>query len=473
MTAQPKPSWPGRTLRTRITLWYGAIIGLCLLTYSVTVGVSFNHHVERELDRRVHEDIELAARALVVENGIPSWPGGFLGKQIEEEEGGGHWVEIWDSAGNRRLVAGTFDLALPDPADGTPPGIARTLKLPTGPVRAMSESVRVAGSTFLIRAAVSELAARHQVRSLWLQLGGISLMVLVLGGMAGLALAHRLVGPLGRMAAHARRITAEQLHERLVVENAGEELEQLRDAFNATLARLEGSFGQLRRFTADASHEIRTPLTALRSVGEVALQGEKTPAEYREVIGTMLEEVDRLSRLADELLALARVEAGQTQYRFEPVDLTVLAGHVAEQLSVLAEERGQALVLEAPEEVLVEADRLALLRSLVNLIDNAIKYSAEGAPITVRVRTEADQAILEVSDHGPGIGPEHLERIFERFYRIDPSRSREMSGTGLGLSLVRLIVEAHAGRVEVESEVGDGTTFRIVLPRVRATSGAR
>jgi len=448
------------TLRARIILWYGAIIAVCLLAYSLAVAISFATHVRRELDHRVHEDIELAARALVIDrDGNPSWAGGFLNKQIAEEEGGGHWVEVWD--GNRRLLlAGTFDPGLTHEPQVRN---AYTRELPVGPVRVKAEAVTVDGRRFLIRAAISEIAARDQVRSLWVQLSGISLLVLVVGGIGGTALAHRLVGPLERMAAHARRITAEELHERLAVEQGGRELEQLGDAFNTTLARLEASFAQLRRFTADASHEIRTPLTALRSVGEVALQGAKPAEEYRDVIGTMLEEVDRLARLSDELLALARAEAGQVHYHFEPLDLAALANDVASQLEVLAEERGQSLVVEPSAPVIVQADRITLRQALINLIDNAIKYSPEGAQVRVR----AGNAYLEVEDNGVGIPPEHREKIFDRFYRIDPSRSREMGGTGLGLSLVKLTIEAHGGHVEVESELGKGTTFRIVLPDKR------
>ena len=461
----PRLPWRMRTLRGRIALWYGAIITICLLTYSTTVGFSFARHVERELDRRVHEDIELAGRAIVVDRaGLPSWPGGFLGKQIAEEDGGGHSVEVWDSAGRRQLVAGTFDPALPGAPDVSAAGAARTFELASGPVRVMTEPLLVDGKHFLVRAAVKEVGARRQVRSLWLQLALISVTVLLLGGMGGILLAHRLLGPLARMADDARRITAEQLHERLKAAAAGEEMDQLRDAFNATLARLERSFDQLRRFTADASHEIRTPLTALRSVGEVALQGDRSSEDYREVIGTMLEEVDRLSRLTDELLTIARAEGGEARYHFERLDLSALVNDVAEQLLVLAEERAQKLEVRTDGPAIVHGDRLALRQAVTNLIDNAIKYSPEGTRVEVRLRSAPGAALIEVEDEGPGIPPEHLDRIFERFYRIDPSRSREIGGTGLGLSLVRLAAEAHGGRAEVSSRVGSGSTFRITLP---------
>ncbi len=453
-----------RTLRARIALWYGGIIALCLIGYAVAVAASFAHHVRRELDHRVHEDIELAALALSVDaTGSAAWPGGFLSKQIEEEDGGGHRVEIWSPAGIRLLTAGTFDPKLPGdtaPREHAP----RTFELPAGAVRVETAAVEVESRTFLVRAIVAEESARSQVRGLWLDLALISATVLFLGGIGGVVLARRLLGPLARMAQHARRITAEDLHERMNVEVTGEELEHLRDAFNATLSQLERSFGQLRRFTADASHEIRTPLTALRSVGEVALQGEKSKDDYREVIGTMLEEVDRLSRLADELLTIARAESGQAHYSFEPLDLGQLATSVASQLEVLAEEREQSVVLHVAAGVMVTGDRLSLRQALINLIDNAIKYSPEGSTVTVSVRSE-DNAIVEVSDQGPGIAADQFEKIFERFYRVDASRSREMGGTGLGLSLVKIAADANRATIEIDSEVGKGSTFRLIMPR--------
>jgi heavy metal sensor kinase len=265
------------------------------------------------------------------------------------------------------------------------------------------------------------------------------------------------------MAAHARRITAEQLHERLSEESSGTELDQLREAFNDTLSRLERSFGQLRRFTADASHEIRTPLTALRSVGEVGLRGARTADDYREVIGTMLEEVDRLSRLADELLMLSRAEAGQAQLRSEPVDLCAVGAEVVDRLSVLSEERGQKLESRLDGPVFVPGDRLALRQALMNLVDNAIKYAPEGSRVLIAAGRRPGGAFIEVQDEGPGIPPEHRDRIFERFYRVDNGRSREMGGTGLGLSLVKWTAEAHGGRVELDTGDG-GSTFRLVLP---------
>lgn len=451
-------------LRTRIVLWYGVVITVCLLTFSVTVGVSFTAHVGRDLDRRVHEDIELGARALVIDaEGNPAWVGGFVGKQIEEEEGGGHFLEVWDEAGKRRLVAGTFDPGPLEPPEARMDGVGRTYDTAAGRVRTMWEDVEIDGRSLRLRAIVSERSARAQVRSLWSQLALISLVVLVLGGLGGVALAHRLTAPLARMAEHARRITAERLDERLDARGAGQELEQLGAAFNATLSHLEESFDQLKRFTADASHEIRTPLTAIRTVGEVALQGQRSTEEYREVIGAMLEETDRLGRLVENLLTLARAEAGRAHYHFENLDVRILVDEVVEQLSVLAEERGQVIRVEG-ESRMAPVDRLSIRHALVNVIDNAIAYSPENEEITVRIGGDTTGVEISVEDRGPGIPREHLPRLFERFYRVDPGRSRDKGGTGLGLSLVRLAVEAHGGRVDVDSTEGMGSTFRMRLP---------
>jgi heavy metal sensor kinase len=330
-------------------------------------------------------------------------------------------------------------------------------------VRVLVERIVLDERPFLVRVAVSEASSRVLVRRTWLEVLLLSLLVLAVGALGGVWIARRSFAPLARLAGRAERITAEQLHERLPVEGASIELDQLAVAFNQTFARLEGSFDQLKRFTADVSHELRTPLTALRAVGEVGLRGTHRAEGYREVIGSMLEEVDRLTRLTDELLTLARADAGEARIRREQVDLGVLAREVAEHLSVLAEEKQQRLEVEGSP-LVVSGDRTVLRQALVNLAANAVSYSPDRTRIRIRSGRCGDSACLEVTDEGPGVAPEHRERLFERFYRVDKSRSRELGGTGLGLALVKWAAEAHGGRVELETELGRGSTFRIVLP---------
>jgi signal transduction histidine kinase len=232
---------------------------------------------------------------------------------------------------------------------------------------------------------------------------------------------------------------------------------------NDTFARLESSFEQLRRFTADASHELRTPLSVIRSIGEMQLREGRTPAEYREAIGSMLEEVDRLTRLVETLLLLSRGDAGTVQLAKAELDLRELARDAAGSLGILAEERRQTLRLTAPDEVQVFADRLVLREAITNILDNAIRYAPHGSTIEVSVLGGATDAVLNVADEGPGIPPEHRERVFDRFYRVDEGRARQSGGTGLGLAIAKWAVEANGGRITLESN-GRGSVFRIELP---------
>jgi heavy metal sensor kinase len=273
------------------------------------------------------------------------------------------------------------------------------------------------------------------------------------------------LAPIGVMAETARKITAESLGARLPVDNPRDEFGQLAGVFNETLSRLQQAFAELQRFTADASHELRTPLTAMRSVGEVALQRPLDAAGYRDVIGSLLEEVDRLTRLVESLLTLTRAESGRIPFSREVVDLTALAGSVSDGLRVLAEEKEQALGVVPAPRIDVACDPTILRQGLNNLLHNAIKYTPVGGAIRIAVKaTPSGSAAVEVEDTGPGIAAAHRERIFERFYRVDRSRSRDGGGVGLGLAIARWAVEANGGRLELESEEGKGSLFRIVLP---------
>ena len=386
---------------------------------------------------------------------------------------GGHEGEAdEDTRVEVRALDGAVLYRRPESGDDVlpPPPIARaewsfsSVVLPDGtPVRVLSHTCPLSTRSVLVRIATSEQPLRAEWRELAL---GLSLGVpvaIALAGLGGHWLARRVLSPLDRMARTAEELTAESLGRRLSVENAHDELGRLARAFNTALARIEESFARLRRFTADVSHELRTPLTAIRSVGEVTL-AENPTAECREAIGSILEEADRLTLMVDTLLALSRADAGQVRLKLEEVDLATLARDVTAHLGVLAEERDQALEVEAAGPVPVSADRLVLRQALVNLVDNAIKYSPCGSPIRVVVAGDGAEGRLEVVDKGPGIAPEHRERIFERFYRIDAGRSREQGGAGLGLCLAHWAVTVHGGRIEVVSEEGQGSAFRVVLP---------
>ena len=289
-------------------------------------------------------------------------------------------------------------------------------------------------------------------------------LIVVLAGLGGYVLARRALSPIDHLAGEARRITAERLHQRLSVPNEHDEIGRLAAVINDTFARLESSFDQLRRFTADASHELRTPLSVIRGIGEHALRETRTPLEYKDAMGSMLEEVDRLTRLVDTLLKLSRGDAGTIRLARDVLDLGDLTREVVSSLGILAEERQQRLQVVAAEDVRVSADRLVLRDAITNVVDNAIKYGPARSTIDVRVDADAEQATVTVRDAGPGIPAEHRERIFDRFYRVDEGRSREMGGTGLGLAIAKWAVEANGGQISLDTAT-TGSVFRITLPR--------
>jgi signal transduction histidine kinase len=234
------------------------------------------------------------------------------------------------------------------------------------------------------------------------------------------------------------------------------------------IGRLEHAFDAMRRFTADASHELLTLLTAMRTETEVALRADRPAEHYQRVLASILEEIERLTKLADNLLLLSREDTQAIQLSRGPVRLDELVRGVIEHVAVLAEAASVKLQIGQLPAATIEADVDCLRQVFFNLLDNAVKYTHPGGSVTVRGYTTDSEATVEVSDAGIGIPAESLPRVFDRFYRVDKSRSRQMGGTGLGLSICKALVERHGGRIEVESVEGKGSTFRVVLPTSRS-----
>jgi heavy metal sensor kinase len=423
------------SVRTRLTLWHAGVLALVICIFSAGIFVFVRVRLYGTLDQQIGADLATIEKVYQEETGD-------LG-ELAHRMG----ITLFQVAEGETILYQT---------PGWPPGGTTPYRLGT-----------LADASHRIAAARDETALRQTLWTLGviLAIGAPCAVGLAIGG--GYFLAGRMLAPVGAMAETARQITAESLSERLPVGNLQDEFGQLASVFNESLARLEEAFEQLRRFTADASHELRTPLTAIRSVGEVALQRSLSAAAYREVIGSMLEEVDRLTRLVESLLTLTRGESGRIQPALEIVDLGGLAVSVVEHLRVLAEEKEQSVTIDAAVEVSATCDPAILRLGLINVLDNAIKYTPHRGTIRVEVReTSSREAAIEVEDTGLGISAVHQGRIFERFYRIDQGRSREAGGTGLGLATARWAVEVNGGRIELESEEGKGSLFRIVLPMV-------
>jgi signal transduction histidine kinase len=243
--------------------------------------------------------------------------------------------------------------------------------------------------------------------------------------------------------------------------NPNDELGRLATVFNDTLARLEASFAELQRFTADASHELRSPLTALRAVGEVALRDGNDSATLRETIGSMLEEAQRLTDLVDALLTLARMDATKADAAREEVNIAVLLDEVRDQFEVLANEKRQTIAVTSDGDITVRGDRTLLHLALVNLVHNAIQHGPVDSKISIMAVRSARKIDISVKDNGPGIPDDYHEKIFERFFRVDKARSRAQGGAGLGLAIAKQAVERNGGRVVLESNSDRGSVFRI------------
>ncbi len=426
------------SVRGRLTLWYAAVLAVVLVLYAGGAYAFLRHRLHAEMDRTLRMDFE-AAEALAA--------GGSSGKLHDgDEHEPERWIEVRGEDG--KLIHGDGPKAvLPKTADaGT-----RSVTLANGDhVRVLSGRYKVNGAPVTIRVARSEGQLRHELDEFLLVLAITLPLAVAALCAAGYFLALRTLAPVERIVDRAQTITADRLTDRLPVENPSDELGRLATTFNEMFVRLQRSFDEMKRFTGDAAHELRTPLTVLRSVGEVCLRDPETDA--RDAIASMLEEVERMTRLVDGLLRLARTD-GAAEPKLEQVDLGTFVRELIDRLGI-------AVHLQADEAVTVSADPDLLSQALGNVLDNAIRQT----PDEVEVRVQSDGTI-EVTDKGEGIPAEQLNRIFDRFYRIDESRARNTGGTGLGLAIAKRAVEAQGGTIEVQSEPGRGAMFRITLAR--------
>jgi heavy metal sensor kinase len=466
-------------LRTRLTVLYASLLAVALLLYAGGVSAIFLRNLREQLDSSLHRDVE------TVEGALSAGPGGALqissreGEADEDELDRGYFLEVWSADGkllyrSEQLHGQALGPAPTGDANADRQS-AHSIRLPSGMrLRSISRVHHLArGNAVVVRLAVSEEPLWHEFWAMVTVLGIGLPATVILVAFTGYLVAARALKPVDSMAQRAAQITAEQLNERLQIVNPDDELGKLGAAFNAALARLERSFDQLRRFTADASHELRTPLTAIQSVGEVSLRMPGDVSYYKDTIGSMLEETHRLTQLVDSLLTMARADAGRVQLHRADVNLFEVASETVALLEVLAEEKQQDIQIDGNRSITVDADRTILRQALANLIHNAVKYSAPGGDIRIRIRETELDAIVEVQDSGPGIPREHREHIFERFYRVDKSRTRAGGGAGLGLSIAQWAVGMHGGKIEVECEPGPGSIFRVYLPKSTSSVAVR
>jgi heavy metal sensor kinase len=452
------------SIRWRLTLWNTLGLAVMLLAFAGLVYGLLRHALYEQIDRTL-----LGALGQLEHDPRAA---------SEPDERLRHWIYEWREHENLSAVAydpeghvreQTEQLA----ADSVPtaPAVAageRRLQDRDVPIlgrqRVLEGGLRLGGQPSDVVVMAPLEGVDHELGELRAVLLTAVPVVLIFSGGLGYVLARKALAPMERLRRSAEEITAERLDRRLPVLNPKDELGRLTETFNAMIGRLERSFAEIRRFTADASHELRTPLTAIRTEAEVALARPLDLAEHQQLLGSILEECDRLTRLADQLLSLAREDARAARQVHEPVDLAALVETVAETVRPLADVKGVGLRVKAHEPVFVRGDAARLREVFFNILDNAIKYTPGDGTVEVRVGCSGPEAVVTVQDTGVGIAAEHLPRVFDRFYRVDKARSRAEGGTGLGLSIAQSIVAAHGGRIELASTPGQGTTCTVRLP---------
>ncbi len=465
-----------KSLRLQLTAWYLAFFSALFILFCLLLYGTLARALERRLDEKLASQATTAAA--------------LMREELDEMGGDGPRAasdvlsEMQPSATAIVILEQTDVLAASSPIAGNElrAKAAQFLLDPSSDaVWALSEwgnnGARGAAHQFT-RAGRTYIAAAIEPRdSIIQQLGVVRKALwfmlpplLALAGLGGYLLTRRGLAPLKAMVEQSRKITGESLNTRLEVGHAAEELSALAVSFNELLSRLDHSFDSMRRFVQDASHEIRTPLAVIRGEADVALANSRSAAEYKESLIVIQEESRRLSRLVEDLLNLARADAGHVQLQVQQLYINDLLADCCRSLQPLAAARKIQLECQAGEDVALEGDEELLRRMISNLIDNAIRYTTPGGKVSAAIETDGLEVRVRVTDTGVGISPEAAGHVFERFYRVDQARSRQKSDTlsggfGLGLSIVKWIADAHHAAVELTSRPGAGSTFTVRLPR--------
>jgi two-component system OmpR family sensor kinase len=464
--------------RTRLTLGHAAAVAVILAVTAVVADWGLARMVQGQIDAALITLAETEAASA-----LDSREGGEIRVHLHPgaPEGGGpslrrvdKLVQVTDAAGRPLARSASLgDAALPAPAallERLRRGEVVVETVPDlggEPVRLVSLPIEVDGRLrFALQVATSLRPARAFVATARLLFAAMSLAILVGVVAIGAVQATRALRPIDRIVDRARRIgESATLSERLPHPGSADEIGRLVATLNAMLQRIERAFEAQRHFTADASHELRSPLSRLRAELEVTLRRPRTAEEYEAALASCLEEVERLARLTEDLLTLARLDAGEDRQRpSRPTPLEKVIEEAVERIGPRAEERKVRLVHAPGERLAVDVPRGLLVLVVANLLDNAVKFSPEGGEVTAAARRDGLQAVLSVSDAGPGVAPADATRIFDRFYRGRSAGSPDAPGVGLGLAIVKTVVEAHRGSVAVESADGRGAVFTVRLP---------
>jgi len=466
-----------RSLAFRLALWYTLLLGA---TFAL-VGIGMFYGLEQYLHSSLRDS--LRRRSSQVEQILEQGPAVVSTAQISDAistrvspEFNNRFVRVTRAPGTLIYRSGpptdrSFDPGAVPPIAGTWPDdtvVRRTVTVRNQRLMVNATRIDTPSGRYLIELG-SSLQSIDGLQDRLLALLGLLLPVLVIcaaGG--GYLLVNWALRPVDRMSQTAEHMSMQNLDARLPVLPTGDALQRLSLSLNHMLGRLRDSVQISRRFLADASHELRTPLTVIKGELKEIVGGDAAQGEVRERIGSVLEEVARLEHLVSGLLALSRLDAGEAQREWLDVNLVELAASTAEQMRLMAEDRGIQLQVPPSTPMIVRGDPGRLKQVIVNLLDNAIRFTPRGGTVTLRTGDSGGDVVLEVLDTGIGIPAAALARVFDRFYRVDEARSRDDGGAGLGLSIAQSICVAHGAQIEVHSEVGHGSCFRLRFPPIPA-----
>lgn len=460
------------SLRFRLTAWYAGLLMGALLLFGVSVYLGLDRYLDWMLQDTLSSECRTIGTKLLSQ--FPDKSQDWLKAEIDEAyapEVNSRFIRVYRQGTELIYLSGapkdgTFDPSQISSPQGDNSDTLRRIRLATGQqllIRTMGFTTHD-GSRFLVESGMPYRQIQLVLHGLFLTLAIYTPLLVFLAISGGYWLMRRSLQPIDEITARAEGITSSNLSERLPVIRTGDELEHLSAALNRMITRLDEAFQHINRFSADASHELRTPLTILQLELEGIVSNHALSVTIADQIGSALEETNRMSRIVESLLTISRLDAGETKLDRLPLDFGALVHATSSEMRIMAHEKSIALRMNTESGVWVRGDRTRLQQIVVNLVDNAIKYTPEAGLVEVRSRAENGAAVLEVEDNGVGIPPHAIPHVFERFYRVDKARSRASGGAGLGLSIVKAICAAHGGEIQVSSLEGRGSCFQVRLP---------
>lgn len=462
-------------LRVRLTLWYGTALALVLIIFSVILYAITARNLRDTVDESLEETATTAVRSLEARGFLPLIDEEELLSQFPELARIDKFFQIFSPSGTITIRSPNIkqhEVPLSRTAlDAAFAGqsIFESAKYPKEPpLRLISVPIMYRGNLLYIVQVGTSMESVGETLQRFLVLLIVAIPIALAVSLAGgWFLAGRALRPVDKITLAAQRIAAGDLSQRLSMPPAHDEIGRLAATFNNMIGRLDTSFRQIRQFTSDASHELRTPLTVMKGETDLVLRRPRPLEDYQSVLESNLEEIDRMTRIVDELLFLSRADMGEVKVESLPVAMESLVEDIHRQARLLAQDRNIEVVLGTVMPVVIQGDDLRLRELLLNLVENAMKYSHSGGKVEIALLNDGRQARLSVTDHGIGIAPADHKKIFQRFFRTDVARAHTKKGTGLGLAICAWIAELHKGRVEVKSDLGQGSTFTVVLPLVR------